>query len=227
MIPTKDSLLAGWSSNADEKLTASAVTYGCTPAQATQYHTLHLAWMAGYDAVVAAKANGSQTKQLTQAKDTAKANLLEFAREIYAYVQASRTVTDENKVALGVAVRDKEPSPKPLLTYAPTMEVVSVFGRQVRLSITDGSDTRRQRPFNANGVLLYSFVGVSAPAGAEGWVPEGALTKNQIIAELPESVAPGTKVWFTCAYFNARGSGPACTPIFTYTNHLGAEPLAA
>ena len=226
MIPTKDSLLAGWSSNADEKLTASAVTYGCTPAQATQYNTLHVAWMAAYDAVVAAKANGSQTKQLTQAKDTAKANLLQFAREIYAFVQASLTVTDENKTALGVLVRDKVPSPKPMLTYAPTMEVVSVFGRQVRLSITDGSDTRRQRPFNANGVTLYSFVGENAPSGADGWVPEGVVSKNQVIVEVP-NVAPGTKVWFTCAYYNARGAGPACTPIFTYTNHQGAEPLAA
>jgi hypothetical protein len=221
MIPTKDSLLAGWSSNADEKLTASATTYGCTSAQATQYHTLHLAWMAAYDAVVAAKANGSQTKQLTQAKETAKTDLLDFAREIYAFVQASLTVADEDKVALGVHVPDREPSPKPLLTDAPTMKVEGVYGRQFRLSITDG-DSRRQRPFNANGVLLYSFVGESAPSGAEGWTAEGALTRSQVIAELPESVAPGSKVWFTCAYFNARGAGPACTPIFAYTNHLGA-----
>src|SRR3954447_24246562 len=102
MIPTKDSLLAGWSSNCDDKLQLSATTYGCTTAQATQYHALHLLWMAAYDAVVAARANGSQTKQLTQAKTTAKQNLLDFAREIYAFVQASLTVSAENKTALGV-----------------------------------------------------------------------------------------------------------------------------
>src|SRR5262245_7903516 len=72
MIPTKDSLLAGWTANADTLLTAQPTDFGCTTAQALQFHTLNQAWTDSYNAVVAAKASGSQTKPLTQAKDTAK-----------------------------------------------------------------------------------------------------------------------------------------------------------
>jgi hypothetical protein len=227
MIPLKDSLLVGWSANADEKLTAAPTDYNCTAAQALQFHNLNVLWTDAYNAVIAAKASGSQTKPLTEAKATAKANFLKFAREIYAFVQNSLTVSDENKAELGVVVKKTTASPKPVLLDSPTMEVMGVFGRQFRLRITDGADTRRQRPFNANGVSLYWVAGDTAPAGTDGWVPAGVVTKSQVILEVPETIAPSTKIWLTCAYFNARGSGPACTPIFTYTNHQGAEPLSA
>jgi hypothetical protein len=46
-IPTKDSALVAWS-NADTRLTASPVTYGITAPVATQYKTLHDAFLATY-----------------------------------------------------------------------------------------------------------------------------------------------------------------------------------
>jgi hypothetical protein len=226
MIPTKDSLLAGWSANADALLTATPGDFGSDAAQALQFHNLNVLWTDAYNAVVAARASGSQTMPLTQAKDTAKANFLRFAREIYANCQNSLTCTDANKAALGVVVKKTTQTPKPVIAFPPTLKVMSVFGRQVRLSITNGDS--KAKPFGAAGCSVYSFVGDVAPTTAEGWIPEGTVMRNQVIVLLPDTVAPNTKVWFCAAYFNTRGiASPACTPIFAYTNHESAEPLSA
>src|SRR5687768_5657613 len=123
-IPTKDSALAAWSTNADTRLTATPTAFGCTAAQATAYTALHDPFIAAYEA---ASAIGARLRSLVAAKDVAKANLLQYAREIYAFVQASLTVTDANKELLGVRIRKTEPTPVPPPQFAPKLDVLSVI----------------------------------------------------------------------------------------------------
>ena len=60
-IPTKDTLLVDWSTNANTRLTAAPATYGTTAAIATQYDALHDAFVLAYNNMVAARASGTRS----------------------------------------------------------------------------------------------------------------------------------------------------------------------
>src|SRR5688572_2472641 len=121
-IPTKDAALAAWSTNANTRLVATPAAFSISAAQAAAYTALHDPFIEAYEA---ASAVGARSRSLVAAKETAKDNLLRYAREIYALVQSSLTVTDANKELLGVVIR-RNPSPQPPPAIAPDVDIVSV-----------------------------------------------------------------------------------------------------
>ena len=227
-FPKKDSVLVAYSTNFNDRIVASPATFSLSAPQAAAYTPLHAAFVSAYEAVVEAREAGTRSRSLVQTKDQAKRDLLTYGRELYKLVQASLTVTDANKTLLGVKVIDNQPTPIPAPNAAPEIRVLSVYGRDVRLGIRDASGARKGRPVGVAGCSLYSFVGPSAPTTNDGWKSEGNITRNDIIVQFPETVTPGTKVWFTGFWYSLRGlSGPAATPISTHIGFEGAQPLAA
>jgi hypothetical protein len=172
--------------------------------------------MAAYNA---AKADGSRSKALVMAKNDAKAALLFFARELYAFIQSSQSVTNENKTLIGVRVRDSEPSPVPPPALAPLVTLVTVIGRVARYKLADATaPTSRRKPLNAEGATILSFVGATPPPSNDsGWKIEGQTGRTTFTVEFPNSVAPGTACWVTVLWYNRRGEySPACAPVQTY-----------
>jgi hypothetical protein len=228
-IPTKDSALVAWSTNFDEKIAASAVTYSLTPAQATSYHTKHVLFLAAYNTLIAAREEGTRSKSQTMAKDEAKTDLLTLGRQLYVIAQSSSVATPIQKTEAGIHLRDTQPTPVPAPNAAPALAVTRVFGHDISISLKDASGARKGRPIGVAGASLFTFVGETAPATTDaGWKAEGNVTRNRVIVQFPESVAPGSKVWFTAFWYNPRGlAGPACTPVGSGIGYEGAMPLAA
>src|SRR6478672_1739290 len=113
-IPAEnDSLLVAFSTNFNDRIVAAPATYGFSAAQASAYTALHTPFVSAYNAVVAARESGTRSRSLVASKDAAKASLLGYARQLYAQVQSSLTVTDAAKIELGVKVRSA-PSPQPI-----------------------------------------------------------------------------------------------------------------
>ncbi len=195
-VPTLDAPLAQYSTNFQTRGTAAPATFGLTAAQMTQYTTLHNAYIEAYDA---AKADGARSKALVMAKDDAKAALLIFARELYTLIQASLTVSNENKTLIGVLVRDNEPSPVPPPALAPLMTLVSVVGRVARYKLADASaPTSRRKPINAEGATIMSFVGANPPPTNDpGWKLEGQTGRTTFLVQFADTVTPGTPCWAT------------------------------
>jgi hypothetical protein len=213
-----------WTNTADALLTASPAAYQQTPAVATAYHTVSLAYV---EAVAAMNDDAQKNKSLVAARDQAKKALLDFARPLYTAIQANPNVTYQAKVDMGIKVKSP-PSPIPAPGVVPTLSVASVFGRQVRLNIRNPITGKRAKPAGCVGVSLYSFIGDAPPTGNQQWRPEGNVTKSEILVNFPESVEPTTVVWFCAFYYTARGlSGVTCTPIHTRIGFEGADPLAA
>jgi hypothetical protein len=215
-VPTLDAALAEWSTNFNALGVAHPTDFSLTTGQMTSYTTLHTAWMAAYNA---AKADGSKSKALVMAKNDAKASLLVYARELYALIQASLTVTNENKTLIGVVVRDNIPTPVPPPALAPLLTMVSVVGRIVRYKLADATaPTSRRKPLNAEGATILSFVGATPPPSNDsGWKIEGQTGRTTFTVEFPNSVVPGTACWVTVLWYNRRGEySPACAPVQTY-----------
>jgi hypothetical protein len=228
-IPTKDVDLVTWSTNANTRLTAAPATYGTTAAVATQYDTLHNAYVLAYDNLAAARAAGTRSESLTAIRDQRKFDLLDFARPLYKQIQANTAVTAAAKIELGVVVPDVEPTPRPVPGFAPGLTVVSANGRLVKIRLSDPANpTRRRMPAGVNGATVMSFVGAAAPADPSLYKYEGSTSRTTVDILFPETVAPGTQVWLTAFFFNDRKqNGPACAAVGAVINYGGTMPMAA
>ena len=91
-VPTTDAGLAQWSVQFQEVGTATPADFGLTAAQMVTYTGLHDLYIAAYNA---SKAVGQRSKTLTDAKNSAKANLLVNARELYGFIQSNNSVTPD------------------------------------------------------------------------------------------------------------------------------------
>ncbi len=90
-------------------INASATTYGLTTAQALSYQTLNDDFAAKY---LLSQAPETRTKGTIQARNDAKILLKQKAAELAKIVDATPTVTNQQKIDLGLAVR-ATPAPAP------------------------------------------------------------------------------------------------------------------
>jgi hypothetical protein len=214
-VPVKDSDLAAWTTNFSTRITATPAAFSLTSAQATAYATLSTAFIAAY---AAANTPGSRSRSLVAAKDSAKEALLDSpggARELYGFVQDSKSVTDANKELLNVLVRKTEPTPIPPPAIAPGIMVLSAEGRKLTIRLFDpATPNRRARPFGVSGMSVFSFVGPTPPVDINAWKFEGNTSRTTVEVTFPESVPNWSTVWTTAFYFNNRKqSGPAAEPV--------------
>jgi hypothetical protein len=225
-FPTKDSELVNYSTNWNTRISSSATDYGLTNTQATQYGTLHTAWISAYDALAAAREAGTRSEALTSSKTSAKRNLLAFGRTLYKVVQSAPSVSNEKKIELGVHVRDTIPTPAPPPGTAPVLSVVSVTGRRARVKLKSAIGDRKGRPLGTIGAQIYSCVSDDVPTAGTQWHFEGATGKNLVDVVFPDSVANGATVWFTAVWFNgSKQTGPNAAPVST--NLQGGAAVAA
>jgi hypothetical protein len=210
-VPTKDSALLNWSTNFNTRATASPTTFGLTAAQMTAYTPLHTAFVTAYNA---ANIPGSRSKSLVAAKNDAKAALLVAARALYALVAANTTVSAANKDLIDVVVRRK-PTPVPVPSAAPALDVVSVVGKTVKIRLHNAAiPSHRGKPAGVKGAAVFSFVGAEPPTDPSAWKFEGNTTVTTVDIAFPSSTAAGAQVWLTAMWFNERAqSGPGCTPV--------------
>jgi len=223
----KDALLKPQAVNFSTVLAANPAVYQQTPATATSVTAAVGAYVASFDTLTEARANGVRSEQMTATKDADREAMLDALRPIYALVQESTLVSDALKIALGVHVKSTHNTPQPVPQFAPLMGVVKVDGSIVTLRMADPEEPgSNRRPLFTAGMSVFSYVGETPPATATDFKFEGNTGKTTIDIALPPSVATGATVWFTCFYFNNRKeSGPACTPISTTLGAGSTMPM--
>jgi hypothetical protein len=215
-IPLKDSSLVPFTTNFNDRIVATPTDFGLTAGQAAAYTPLNDAYVAAYNAMMAARSDGTRSASQTATTVAARNTLIAYARQLYAFVQANADVTDANKILLGVAIRKTPPSPIPAPTARPKMDLISVVARTVTVAIHNGSVTKRGKPVGAISAFVYTFVGENYPTDPTQWEFQGAATKSPYPIEFPDSVTSGAQVWMCAAWVNRRGqAGPPGTPIST------------
>ena len=200
-------------------------------AAAADYARLHDAYLARHADMTAAREAGVRSRPMTLARDKARDDardaLLGAARHIYASVAADSNVSDADKIALGVRVRDPRPAPVPTSDVRLTMTVLHVVGRSVTLGVGDGSPRRCRRPAGAIGAFVYSHVGPTYPTDPAAWRFRGQHASSRVTVAFDDDVPVGAQVWVCCAYVTRRGElGPVSLPVTTHVSH-GMIALAA
>jgi hypothetical protein len=222
-LPSRDSALVAWSTNFNTLITATPTAFGLTAALATAYGSLHTAFVTA----VAACDPGIRSKASVSTKNTAKAALKAEVRLLASLVNGTASVTNAQKLQLGLSVRSK-PSPIPAPINAPGLDVISVTAWTVKIKLHDSAaGSKRGKPAGVSGGSIFSFVGATAPNDIASWKFEGNTGKIVNDIAFDTTNAPGTKVWLTAFWFNGRKqSGPACSPVSTNLQG-GSVSLAA
>ena len=119
-FPSTDAALLAWSLNFSTLISATPTAYGLTSTQATAYAALvHSA----YATAPAACEPASRTKSAVSTKNTARANLKASARLLANMVNGTASVTQRQKLTLGLTVKAR-PSPIPAPSTSPSLDIM-------------------------------------------------------------------------------------------------------
>jgi hypothetical protein len=220
-LPNADAALLNWSKNFTAQINADYGAYGLSLADATGYAALH----ASFAAAMVASAPQIRSMVSTAAKNEARALLRTRASRLSSIIKGQPSVTDEQRITLGLNVRAK-PTKSPRPDAAPWLSVEWVRGWTVRLRLSDASaGGKRGRPPRTSGAAVFSFVGAEPPTDASQWKFERNTGSTVVEVTFPSTIAAGTTVWLSAAWFNgAKQSGPASRPVRTNLQGGAALP---
>lgn len=199
------------------KISATPGAFGLDASECTAFAAVNAAYASAYEA---SQDPATRTKAKIAAKNQARANLRAMAADLARIINGTPTVTDEQKIELGLNVpATRAPIPPP--GVAPVAEITGVRGRLVGVRVRDSvTPSRRGRPAGVLGANIYSYVGATYPTDPTGWQFEGATTKGKLDVLFPDTVAGGTQVWICATWFNAKAqAGPASLPAMTFLQH--------
>jgi hypothetical protein len=214
-LSKKDSVLVPQARNFAAVLSADPEKYGSSAPAAAAVSDAVQAYADAVAVMVEARANGVRSEQMTADRDATRRAMLDLVRPVYLAVQASASINDGDKVALGVHVIAKRRKREAVPDVAPMLSVERADGSVVSLRIADPRDpTRNARPKHTEGISIFTFVGDQPPADPSAFRFEANVGRTTTQIAFDASVPIGTIVWFVARFFNNRKeSGPVCTPI--------------
>lgn len=223
-IPTKNSLLVPYVTNFNERLTATPVLFGLLAADATALDDVVQPYLT---AAQAASVEGNRSPALISTRNSMQAAMMPVLRDMYGRIQANSAVADSDKLLIGVTVR-AAPTPQPIPSVEPAMDVISVNGHRVRVRLHDAAgDGKRSKPAGVKGATVMSYHGPN-PENPSLYRWEGNTNRSIFEVEFPDTLAPGTPVYLAAMWLNERGqNGPACVPVVTYIQFPGVVGIAA
>lgn len=175
-IPTRDTDLGHWVRNFATLIAASPATYGLVTGDADAITAL----VDDFTGLLEAAIDPStRTRASVSAKDTAKVAMLEVLRPYAQRIKNNSGVLDDDKIALGLTIRDGIPTPITVPVTSPILNIVRADPRQHTLRFADSeTPDRRSKPFGAAGVELFLSIGTAEPANIEVGPYHGLVTRN-------------------------------------------------
>lgn len=211
-FPPADDALLAWSVNFRDLITANPTAYNLVAGDATAYAVVHTS----YATALAACDPAQRNKTATAAKNAARTVLKNAATLLANKVYAGASVTDAQKIELGIPPR-ATPTVNPTPDTAPVLQVISSSAWTVRMRLRDANGDGRGKPPGVIGASVFSYVGANPPTDISQYKFEGNTGRvNKIDVQFSDALPAGTRVWLTAFWFNGRkASGPMCAAIGT------------
>lgn len=160
-IPPRDGDFNTWLENFSVYINVNYSALGVSPSDASTIAAMTAAWDTAYTAAIAGSTRGPMT---VAAKDTARANAQYFARLLAININNNPSITNDQKVALGITVRKTTKTPVPTPTTSPILTFIAATPLQHTLRFADQlTPASRARPFGATALELRVFVGIVPP----------------------------------------------------------------
>jgi hypothetical protein len=205
-LPASESALNVWLDNVKSLIAASPATYGLTSANASEISTAYANWYAAYLVAVAPM---TRTTGAVSTKNAQKAIVVGIVRRYATVIRGNTAVSNALKLDLGLRLRVPGGSPVPKPDTQPQIELMFMDTARQKVRVTSvGTNSRRARPANTTGALLFRVIGDEPalyPTGAEFLA---MVTKGTYLSEF-DHTANGKIATYFARWTNAKGEvGP-------------------
>lgn len=228
VLPRREIDLMRWARNFDQRLGAAPgpVGYGVTAEEAAAYAALLAEAEAAYEQ---ANTPETRTSVVVAWKDEALSALRAMSRVLVKVIKARPSVTNEQRVLLGLAARRSARTTKIQRPEAmPVVRVDRVMGWRLELRLSDPDATGRRRlPTGVSGAAVMVYVGDQPPMSIEQWQYAGTTSKTRVALEVRPGLTPGTRVWYTARWLSPTYQpGPVASPTSVRVGFVGLEAAA-
>ena len=197
-LPSENGELLTWATSFSDKISASPTDFGLVAGQATAFASLLSTYSSAY---AVSEDPATRTRVTISLRNEAKVPLKAMARDLARIINAFPTITNAQRLELGLNPRSGTISPINPPTEPPVLEVTGATGRilHVRLHAMDSS--RRGKPEGVAGATLMSYVGNSPSADLSAWKFEGSTTRTSFDVEFPPTIPAGSQVFLAAFWF--------------------------
>lgn len=211
-FPDRESEMMSWVKGFAQKILIDPELYSLTIQQAEDFDAARDAFT---QAFLLAKNPGTRTRPVIAQKREKRKILEAEARKLSRIIQGSPTVTDAQKIALGLSVRTNHGAPRAAPEMPPLLNIVEVLTRGLRVRLRDAeSPDNHGRPRTAAGAMIYTHVGETPSSDINKWSMHSVTTKRTADINLSSDVPPGARYWVTAVWFSPRGArSPMSTPV--------------
>lgn len=195
-IPVAQESLRTWANNFAALITAGPATYGLVAGDATTIQNA----ADDYDAkLTLALDPGTRSPASIADKDASRMSLLGVARPYAIMIRNNAGVSDENKVALGLTIPDRNPTQIPAPTTLPLLNVAMATPLQQTLEYSDATTPMsKAKPFGAIALLVFAKTSATAITDPELLTYAKQVSKSPFVLDY----APGDQA--KVAYIAAR-----------------------
>jgi len=162
-VPGPDAEFDSWQINHVTYLNANLVNLGLTALDGDVVAVVagQTAWTPAYSGHIAAQAAAEAARA---AKDLARTNYEIALRRLVGRLQRSTSVSDAERQALGITVRDTIPTPVPIPTTKPVLTPDTSARLRITIGFADeGTPTSKAKPFGVIGCELWMKIGGAPP----------------------------------------------------------------
>ena len=205
-----DARVVAGSANMAALLGASAESFGLTPEIAEEYQALDSVLQEKYRLATTPE---TRTTIAVREKDEAMRSVQRRAAQIAMIAASTQTVSDAQLLSLGLSRRAKY-TRRPRPSTVPTVHVVWVRGRVVKLRIDARNAEGTRLAKGAVSAYVFSYVGDAPPTDPRQYHFETSATRATVEIVFPNEVPSGATAWISAAWVSGRGErGNACPPV--------------
>jgi hypothetical protein len=203
-IPPKDAELVAWSANFSAVVTANASAWGITPEEVTALQTANDTF-----AALHAQADSPEKNSIIVAeKNAARDVLVAKIRELAGFRLKNPIITDAQRIALGLHVRDATPTNIPAPTTRPELDVDVLDFRRLKVVFHDMGSDSKAKPYGVNGAVIVYAVLDAPPADVTALTRSTLATRTPHVLEFTEEER-GKTVYIAICWQNEKGEkGP-------------------
>jgi len=202
-IPSTDNGSNVWLTNFAVLLTATPATYGLLAGDAVLVTNAQVAYS---DALTLSQDPNTRTPVTVAAKDAARASAEFVARPYAVNISLNPSVSNGDKVAIGVTVRSNIPTPIPAPVTAPTIALISAMPLVQQLQVRPTGASNKAKPQGAVAIEIARSVGTVAATDPSQLRIVGQYGRTPLLQDFA-SEDQGKIVTYAARYKTRSGPG--------------------
>ena len=213
-LPASLAAVAIWADNFSTLISANPGLYGLSAGDAAAIATPTNTFDNAY---AISQVPATRTPVTVAATQAARNALTSVIRTYGRIISSNAGVSDADKTALGLIIRDPVPTPIPPPATAPILGCIGATPGILTLTYRDSmsAPTVKAKPFGAVGLELHCLFGTVAPITPAATPFVGIITRTPFGLNT-SGATPGQTAVMYGRWINAKGEAGPWSPLLTY-----------